>query len=74
MIAMIEGQVMRVYEADTKDRDGNPAKVIRADIYDGFDLLRVTRLPDFDTLEVGSQVRLWVKVYGEHVALVYDRD
>lgn len=74
MKVIIEGQVMRAYVADTHDREGKAAKVNRVDLYDGEELLRVTRVPSLDSFIPGEVATLRVKVYSgdRGLTLVYD--
>ena len=72
MVANVTGMVLKVYQADSRDREGNPVIESRMDIYDGDELLKIRKIPR-DTFCQGEQVSLKVRVYGNEygVSCVY---
>ena len=72
MVANVSGKVLKVYQADSRDRDGKPILENRMDIYDGDDLLKIRKIPD-NTFGEGEDVSIRVRVYGNEygVSCVY---
>lgn len=68
MVANVTGMVLKVYQAESRDREGKPVVEDRMDIYDGDDLLKIRKIPK-DTFCNGEQVSLRVRVYGNEYGL-----
>ena len=68
MVASVAGMILKVYQADSRDRDGNAVIENRMDIYDGDELLKIRKIPR-DTFSQGEQVSLKVRVYGNEYGL-----